>query len=138
MALEPVAGQVYFSAECHAEYERLGFAPSPGQLANGVCLPDGPAYFTSRGSVMGQVSGQLVAAAVAVFNPEAVIPSVTLGWSRTDAPTICAARTRGATGQLVRILGPEPAGPGRGATAARGAAALRRSPEPGPAGRSGG
>jgi hypothetical protein len=124
MALEPVAGQVYFSPECHAEYERLGFSPSPGQLAGGVCLPDGPAYFTSRGSVMGQVSGQLVAAAFAVFNPDAVIPSVALGWSRTDAATICAARTRGATGQLVRVLGAEPAG------LARATALLRRAVAP--------
>ena len=68
-------------------------------------LPDGPAYFTSRGSVMGQVPGQVVAAAFAVFNPDAVIPSVAFGWSITDAATICAARTRGAVGQLVRVLG---------------------------------
>ena len=40
------------------------------RTANGVALPDGPAYFTSRGSVMGQVPGELVAAAFAVFNPE--------------------------------------------------------------------
>ena len=38
--LEPVAGQVYFSPECHANYVALGFAPSPGD-ANGVALPDG-------------------------------------------------------------------------------------------------
>jgi len=29
MVLEPVAGQVYFSPECHAAYAGLGFAPSP-------------------------------------------------------------------------------------------------------------
>ena len=55
MALEPLAGQVYFSPECHAAYTELGFGPSPGSSAGGVQLPDGPAYFTSRGSVMGQV-----------------------------------------------------------------------------------
>jgi hypothetical protein len=49
--LEPVIGQVYFSPECHANYVALGFEPSPG-AAGGVALPDGPAYFTSRGSVM--------------------------------------------------------------------------------------
>lgn len=113
MALEPLAGQVYFSPECHAAYAELGFAPSPGSLAGGVQLPDGPAYFTSRGSVMGQVPGEVVAAAFAVFNPEAVVPAVEFGWSKVDAPTICAARTRGAVDQLVRILGPEPAGLGR-------------------------
>jgi hypothetical protein len=110
VALEPVAGQVYFSPECYRAYESLGFAPSPGALPSGVQLPDGPAYFTSRGSVMGQVPGQLVAAAFAVFNPEAVVPSVSFGWSITDAATVCAARTEGAVGQLERILGPEPAG----------------------------
>ncbi len=110
MALEPVAGQVYFSPECHAGYAELGFSPSPGTLGGGVQLPDGPAYFTSRGSVMGQVPGQVVAAAFAVFNPDAVVPSVELGWTKVDAATICAARTRGAVGQLVRVLGAEPEG----------------------------
>ena len=107
--LEPLTGQVYFSPECHANYVALGFDPSAAQ-ANGVALPDGPAYFTSRGSVMGQVPGEVVAAAFAVFNPEAVIPSVTLGWTRTDATTICAARDAGAIAQLVRLLGEAPTG----------------------------
>ncbi len=107
--LEPLTGQVYFSPECHANYQRFGFDPSPG-LANGVALPDGPAYFTSRGSVMGQVPGEVVAAAFAVFNPEVVIPCVALGWSRTNAATICAARDAGAIAQLVRLLGEAPAG----------------------------
>jgi hypothetical protein len=107
--LEPVIGQVYFSPECHANYAALGFDPSANQ-AGGVALPDGPAYFTSRGSVMGQVPGEVVAAAFAVFNPEIVVPCVQLGWSRTDAATICAARDDGAIAQLRRILGDEPAG----------------------------
>src|SRR5271167_5253646 len=98
-ALEPVIGQVFFSPECHAAYAELGFAPSPGSLAGGVQLPDGPAYFTSRGSVMGQVPGEVVAAAFAVFNPEAVVPAVAFGWGKVDAPTICSARTAGATAQ---------------------------------------
>lgn len=109
-ALEPFAGQVYFSPEAHAEYEKLGFQPSPGDFGSGVQLPDGPAYFTSRGSVMGQVPGEVVAAAFAVFNPAAVVPSVTYGWSLTDAATICAARDRGGIGQLERILGEKPDG----------------------------
>src|SRR5581483_10732463 len=110
MALEPVAGQVYFSPECHQAYADLGFSPSPGSTPTGVALPDGAAYFTSRGSVMGQVPGEVVAAAFAVFNPQAVVPAVTYGWSLTDAPTIGAARTAGAVAQLVRILGPAPEG----------------------------
>jgi hypothetical protein len=109
-ALEPFAGQVYFSPECHAAYVGLGFQPSPGEFGSGVALPDGPAYFTSRGSVMGQVPGELVAAAFAVFNPEAVVPAVSFGWSITDAATICAARDDGAIAQLERILGEKPHG----------------------------
>ncbi|MGD9705946.1 MAG: hypothetical protein AB7Q42_21000 [Acidimicrobiia bacterium] len=121
--LEPVTGQVYFSPECHAEYVALGFGPSPGE-ANGVALPDGPAYFTSRGSVMGQVAGEVIAAAFAVFNPAVVVPCVQLGWTLTDATTICAARDRGAIGQLRRILGDEPEG------LARVTAILQRMVEP--------
>lgn len=111
-ALEPVIGQVYFSPECHARYALLGFDPSPA-AANGVALPDGPAYFTSRGSVMGQVRGEVVAAAFAVFDPRVVVPAVERGWSLTDAATICAARDAGALDQLERILGPDPAGRAR-------------------------
>src|ERR1039458_6301877 len=106
-ALEPVAGQVYFSPECHAGYAALGFGGSPGEL-NVVAMPDGPAYFTSRGSVMGQVPGAVVAAAFGVFNPTVVVAAVTHGWTLTDATTIEAARTAGAVGQLKRVLGDEP------------------------------
>jgi hypothetical protein len=107
--LEPFTGQVYFAPECHAAYEKLGFSGSPASL-DGVAMPDGAAYFTSRGSVMGQVPGDVVASAFAVFNPLAVIPAVAQGWTLTDAPTICNARTEGATAQLTRILGDAPDG----------------------------
>ena len=112
MTLEPFVGQVYFSPECHEGYQALGFNGSPGE-ANGVALPDGPAYFCSRGSVMGQVPGEVIAAAFAVFNPAAVVPAVAHGWSLTDAATICDARTRGAVAQLTRVLGAEPEGVSR-------------------------
>ena len=108
-SLEPFVGQVYFAPEAHRAYEALGFGGSPAEI-RGVSMPDGPAYFCSRGSVMGQVPGELIAAAFAVFNPEIVVPAVSYGWTKTDAPTICAARTRGAIGQLHRVLGDEPAG----------------------------
>jgi hypothetical protein len=107
--IEPFAGQVYFSPECHAAYAALGFSQSERQM-NGVALPDGPAYFCSRGSVLGQVPGELVASAFAVFSPSVVVAAVTFGWSITDAATIEQARTEGAIAQLTRILGPEPAG----------------------------
>jgi hypothetical protein len=107
--LEPCIGQVFFAPECHASYEKLGFSPSPANL-NGVAMPDGAAYFTSRGSLMGQVAPHVVAAAFAVFNPAAVVPAVQFGWSLTDAPTIFEARRRGAVGQLRRIVGDAPDG----------------------------
>ncbi len=107
--LEPVIGQVYFSPECHANYVALGFDPSSGD-ADGVALPDGPAYFASRGSVLGQVPGEVIAAAFGVFSRAIVVPLVELAWSRTDAPTIRIARAEGAVGQLRRLLGDRPEG----------------------------
>ena len=104
-----MVGQVYFSPEAHRTYEALGFDASSAEVG-GVAMPDGPAYFTSRGSLLGQVPGRVVAAAFGVFNPAVVVPMVELGWSRTDASTICAARTDGAVAQLRRILGDEPDG----------------------------
>ena len=108
--IEPLTGQAYFAPECHERYEALGFNGSPFATPEGVALPDGPAYFTSRGSALGQVPGELVAAAFGVFNAEAVVPAVSYGWTLTDAPTIAAARLEGAVGQLERILGPAPDG----------------------------
>jgi hypothetical protein len=107
--LEPVVGQVYFSPECHQNYVALGFDPSPGD-ANGVALPDGPAYFASRGSLLGQVPGEVIAAAFGVFSAAVVVPAVRLAWTRTDATTIRAARADGAVRQLRRLLGDRPAG----------------------------
>ncbi|QLY28878.1 SCO6745 family protein [Nocardia huaxiensis] len=107
-AIEPLAGQVYFAPECHAAYERLGFAPG-GALGN-VRTPDAAAYFTSRGAAMGQVAGSVVAAAFAVFEPNVVMAGVDHGWRLTDAATISEARTAGAIAQLERVLGPRPAG----------------------------
>jgi hypothetical protein len=110
--LEPVTGQVYFARECHDNYVALGFGPSPRDV-NGVPGPDFTAYFTSRGSVMGQVPGEVVAAAFAVFNPAVVVPAVTTGWTLTDASTICQARDDGAIAALHRIVGTSPEGADR-------------------------
>ena len=107
--IEPLVGQVYFSPECHAAYAGLGFAASPVTIGD-VEMPDGAAYFTSRGSLMGQVPGEVVAAAFAVFNPAVVVPAVAYGWSLTDADTIYAARHDGACAQLTRVLGAPPDG----------------------------
>ena len=138
-ALEPVVGQVYFSPECHAAYVALGFGPSPGK-AGQVALPDGAAYFTSRGSVMGQVPGELVAAAFAVFNPAVVVPAVTYGWTLTDARDHLRCPRRGRDRSAPPHPGRRPArlGPGRRAAhqgrrrpLGRGATAVRGHPLPG-------
>src|SRR4026208_496448 len=107
--LEPAAGQGCFSPECRANYQALGFYPS-ARTANGVALPDGPSYFASRGSVMGQVPGEVIAAACGVFSPAIVVPLVDEAWQRTDAATIRDARAEGAVGQLRRLLGDAPEG----------------------------
>ena len=82
----------------------LGFSPSPGSLPDGVQFPDGPAYFTSRGSVMGQVPGEVVAAAFAVFNPEAVVPAVDVRLEQGG----CADHLRGAHQGCGRPTGARP------------------------------
>lgn len=103
-ALEPLIGSVFFARECHEAYVGLGFAPS-SRVANGVMLPDGPAYFTSRGSLLGQVPGQVVAAAFGVFNPSAVVASVNYGQTLTSAAHIRQVRADAVVAQLRRILG---------------------------------
>lgn len=108
-AVEAFAGQVYFAPEAHAGYQTLGFSGSPGQ-AGGVAMPDMHAYFCSRGAILGQVPGEVVASAFAVFNPEIVVPAVEYGWTLTSAAEIIAARDEAAVGQLRRILGDNPDG----------------------------
>jgi hypothetical protein len=108
--IEPIVGQVYFAPECHRRYEALGFGGSPASSKDGVAFPDGPAYFTSRGSALGQAPGELVAAAFGVFNPEVVVPSVRFGWTLTDAATIADERLLGAVEQLERLVGEKPDG----------------------------
>lgn len=107
--MEAFAGQVYFAPEAHAGYQKLGFFGSPG-LAGDVAMPDMHAYFCSRGAILGQVPGQVVASAFGVFNPAVVVPAVERGWSLTTAQAIIAVRDEGAVGQLRRILGDDPDG----------------------------
>jgi len=92
-ALEPVAGQVYFSPEAHQGYETTWVRSQSRRLWWGGRNRH-VGVFTSRGSVMGQVPGEVVAAAFGVFNPTVVVGAVDHGWSLTNAATICTAGTR--------------------------------------------
>ena len=95
--VEPIAANVYFAPEAFANYEKLGLSYIPG-------------YFTSRGACMGQVPGEVIAAAFGVFYPPMVVQFVDAAWSKTDAATVLAARQRGATAALERVLGAKPEG----------------------------
>ena len=74
-AVEPIAGQAQFSPECHANYEALGFPPSPG-MVGATALSDKCGFFTSRSAVLGDVAAEVVAAMFAVFNPDEIVPLV--------------------------------------------------------------
>jgi hypothetical protein len=111
-AVEPVAAGVYFAPEAHQAYEALGFDGSPVSQ-DGVARPELKSYFTSRSACMGQVPGEVVAAAFGCFNPKVVVPAVGAGWQVTSRAAILAARERGATEMLGRVLGEEPEGLGR-------------------------
>jgi helix-turn-helix protein len=108
-AVEPLAAGVYFAPEAHAAYVALGFDGSP-VTQDGVARPDLKAYFTSRSACMGQVPGEVVAAAFGCFNPKVVVPAVTAGWQITSRAAILQARQQAATGMLQRVLGDQPEG----------------------------
>jgi hypothetical protein len=95
--VEPIAANVYFAPEAQALYKELG-----------LNYPQG--YFASRGGSMGQVPGEVVAAAFAVFNPDLVVPMVSQAWAIADRDTILDARLQGATASLRRLLGADGAG----------------------------
>jgi helix-turn-helix protein len=108
-AVEPVAAGVYFAPEAHQAYAALGFDGSP-VAQDGVARPELKSYFTSRGACMGQVPGEVVAAAFGCFNRQVVVPAVAAGWQITSREAILAAREQGATAMLQRILGDKPDG----------------------------
>ena len=112
-AVEPVAAGVYFAPEAHAAYEALGFDGSPPVSADGIARPELKSYFTSRGACMGQVSGEVVAAAFGAFNPKFVVPGVAAGWQITSREAILQAREQAATAMLARVLGDHPDGLGQ-------------------------
>jgi hypothetical protein len=110
-AVEPLAAGIYFAPEAHEAYAALGFSPSAASN-DGVQMPDGVAYFASRGACLGQVDGHVIAAAFGVFNPAIVVPLVANAWTITDAASILAAREHGARESLRRMLSPSGSGSG--------------------------
>lgn len=113
-AAEPLAANVYFAPEPREAYAELGVRSY------------GAGYFCSRSACMGRLPGETVAATFGVFDPALVTRSVTKGWSITNPEDLLAARQRGATAALRRILGDRPAG------AERAADLLRRATEAAP------
>ena len=106
--LEPIASNVYFSPDVNDAFEELGFGPGVG--AEGcLTIAEPSGYYCSRAACMGQVPGEVVVAAFGVFNPRLIIPAVERGWSIANASEVLAARERGATASLERILGDQPA-----------------------------
>ncbi len=102
--IEPLASNVYFAPDVHAEFEALGFGPATGGEGY-VTLAEVSGYYCSRAGCMGQVPGEVVVAAFGVFNPDLIIPAVERGWSIAGVDEVLAARERGATASLQRILG---------------------------------
>ena len=92
--VEPIAANVYFAPEAANEYEALGvkgFAPG---------------YFPSRGGCLGQVPGEVIAAAFGVFKPAMVKEAVDGTWAILGRPSRCDTCGRPLSGQgLLQGLG---------------------------------
>jgi hypothetical protein len=91
--VEPLAANVYFAPEAHAAYAELGLDSFP------------LGYFASRGGCLGQVPGEVIAAAFGVFYPPMVTGFIDAAWEKTTAADVVDARRRGATASLERIVG---------------------------------
>jgi hypothetical protein len=115
--VEPVAAGVYFAPEAHAAYAARGFEGSPVSQ-DGVARPNMKAYFTSRGACIGQVAGEVIAAAFGCFNPKGCGPGHQDRMQITSREAILDARERAATAILQRIVGEKPEGLGPTCSAA--------------------
>src|SRR6476661_710302 len=89
--IEPVAANVYFAPECQTEYKALGLSWIPS-------------YFRSRSVCMGDVSGDVVVSTFGVFNPAIVLPAIDEARAKASVDDVLAAREKGATASLARIL----------------------------------
>src|SRR3954453_11330362 len=97
--IEPLAANVYFAPECQEGYKALGLSWIPS-------------YFRSRSACMGDVSGDVVVSTFGVFNPAIVLPAIDEA-RKVPVDDILAAREKGATASLNRILDGQLAGAGR-------------------------
>src|SRR4051812_42140536 len=107
--VEAEAAGEHFAPEAHAAYAARGFPPSP-VTQDGAARPELTPDFPRRPACMGQVPGEVVAAAFGCFNPRVVVPAVAAGWQIADRDALLQARERGATAMLQRVLGDDPAG----------------------------
>src|ERR671932_782921 len=90
--VEPLAANVYFAPEAQEAYKELGLSYIP-------------AYFRSRSACMGDVAGEVVVATFGVFNPAIVLSAMADARPKASVTDVLAARLRGATAGLGRILG---------------------------------
>jgi len=98
--IEPLAANVYFAPECQDEYKALGLSWIPS-------------YFRSRSVCMGDVSGDVVVSTFGVFNPAIVLPAIEEARAKASVQDVLAAREKGATASLERILEGVPDGAAR-------------------------
>jgi hypothetical protein len=87
--IEPLVSAIFFSPEPAEEYQAIG-------------LDGWQAYFCSRSAAMGAVDPSVVAATFYNFNPELVRASVR--WDIASPEAVLAARHRGVTRMLTRLL----------------------------------
>ncbi len=92
-----ILAAVWFMPEAPTGFTELGLSPAASSLP-------------SRVAPLGRVRGVVAAALVAPMYPHVTIEAVEEAWEITDPETLLAARLQAATGHLVRVLGPEPAG----------------------------
>lgn len=92
-SLEPLHALGYFAPEVESEITALGVRRGMG------------AYFASRSAAMGRVGAGTVTATFYVFNPTLVAHFIPKAWEAAEPADVVAARYRGASAALRRLLG---------------------------------
>jgi hypothetical protein len=94
--LEPVHGQVYFTAEPQEEYTALGFDTKANRAAG---------YFPARAAALGAVPAPVVQATFFNFSAVAVAFGMDKAWETASPAALVEARYRGADRSLRRLCG---------------------------------